>query len=91
MKEKIIKLNNMSIEEIKQDHYYHCSFEFQDTIIQMWISNVENKVCFYEKSTEDIIIFNEREVDIISRILNTAGNCFFQRKLLKEKKTKEGD
>lgn len=89
MKEMPIKSNNMTIEQIKQDYYYHCSFEFQDGIVQMWINKTEDNVCLYMKNIELVLHFDADEIHVIGNILHTAGNCFFQRRMLKEREQRE--
>lgn len=75
----------MTTQEITNNYYYEHSFEFQDTLIQLWIHKTKDEVCFYEKSTGVIVPFDEKEVHAIKNILHTVENSFFKRRISKEK------
>ena len=75
----------MTTQEITNDYYYEHSFEFQDTLIQLWIHKTKNEVCFYEKLTGVIVPLDEKEVHAIKNILHTVENSFFKRRISKEK------
>lgn len=79
----------MTIEEIKQDHFYHYSFDFQDAEFQMWVHKMENRVLFYAIKTQSVFIFDDKEINTLNNIVHTVRNYFFQRQLSKEKNHKK--
>ena len=75
----------MTTQEITNNYYYEHSFEFQDTLIQLWVHKTKNEICLHEKSTGMIVPLDEKEIHAIKNIIHTVENSFFKRRISKEK------